>query len=469
MSPPKRRWPRILGALFALLGTGYAGACLYFHWSHQAPTFAPGAEKAPFTNIPPGFLLGTATAAHQIEGGNVYNDWAAFENEPGRIKHGDKSGRACDSWNLVDEDIRLMKELGANSYRFSIEWSRLEPVEGRYDEAAWAHYAEQIRKLKAAGITPMVTLLHFTLPQWLAQRGGAIAPDFPDKFGAFSAEAAKRFGAEVDLWCTINEPNVVMYQGYVLGIFPPGKKSNEEAARAFAGLVRAHAASAKALRQHAPRAKIGVAINLVELQPKQRWNLFDWISSRMAVNAFNWAFYDSIRAGRIVFGAPGFPSLDEPLEGLAGSADFFGANYYRRDLLHFAPSAPGMVENSAGPGPKNDLGWEIYPEGLLSILREAHQRYQLPIYITENGIADTDGDLRADYLRRHFYAVSVALQEGIPVRGYFHWSLLDNFEWAEGFEPRFGLYQTNYSTLARTPSPGVAAFQQIAREIGALP
>jgi beta-glucosidase len=311
----------------------------------------------------------------------------------------------------------------------------------------------------------MVTLLHFSLPQWLAKRGGLMAKDFPEKFAAFSAEAAKRYGAEVDLWCTLNEPNVMMYQGYVIGIFPPGKKSNEDAAQAFAGLLRAHAQSAKAVRENDQGASVGVAMNLVVFQPKQRWNLLDWISSRLAANAFNWAFYDSIKAGRIVFSAPGFPSLDEPLDGLANSVDFFGANYYRRDMVHFAPSAPGMVETTSGPGTLSDLGWEIYPEGLYELLLHAYARYQLPIYVTENGIADSKGDRRPGYVRGHLYALSRAIAEGVPVRGYFHWSLLDNFEWAEGFTPRFGLYKTDYSTMARTPAGGSEVFQQAAKEI----
>jgi beta-glucosidase len=459
-----RRWPRIVLGIFGVLAISYTGTCLYYSFSQPVTVFEEGVEKAPFTGVPKGFLLGTATAAHQIEGGNTNNDWAAFEAEPGRIKNNEKSGKACDSWNLVDEDIRLMKELGANSYRFSIEWSRLEPTEGTLDEAAWAHYAEQIKKLKAQNITPMVTLLHFSLPQWLAKRGGLTAEDFPEKFGKFAAEAAKRYGPEVDLWCTLNEPNVMMYQGYVIGVFPPGKKSNEEATQAFEGLLRAHLTGSQALRQSDPGATIGVAMNMIAFQPQQRWNLIDWISANIAARSFDWAFYDSIMAGRIKFSAPGFPSLDKELTDLKGSVDFIGVNYYRRDLVHFSPSAPGMVETKGGPNPHSDLDWEIYPEGLYDLLKAAHTRYQLPIYVTENGIADS-GEKRPGYLRSHMYAIVKAIQEGVPVKGYYHWSLLDNFEWAEGFTPRFGLYQMNYNTLARTPSPAVATFQQIAKEL----
>src|SRR5262249_50900071 len=178
-------------------------------------------------------------------------------------------------------------------------------------------------------------------------------------------------------------------------------------------------------------------------------------------------FYDSIRSGKILLSAPGFPSLNTPLEGLQGSVDFLGVNYYRRDLVHFSPSSPGMVETKGGPSPHSDLDWEVYPEGLYDLLKTAHLRYHLPIYVTENGIADASGEKRTDYLRRHLYAVVKAIHEGVDVRGYYHWSLIDNFEWAEGFTPRFGLYKMDYTTMARTPSPGVATFQQVAKEMAA--
>jgi beta-glucosidase len=463
----KRKWLRLILTLLTASAIAYTGACIYYNLRFPLTTFDEGAEKTPFTGVPKDFLLGTATSAHQIEGGNTLNDWATFEAESGHIKNDERCGRACDSWSLVDDDIRLMKELGANSYRFSIEWSRLEPSEGAFDEAAWSHYAEQIKKLTAQHMTPMVTLLHFSLPQWLASKGGLTAEDFPEKFARFVAEAARRYGPDVDLWCTLNEPNVMMYEGYVIGAYPPGKKSNEEASKAFAGLVRAHALAATALRRNDPGCQIGVAMNLIAFQPRQRYNLLDWISKDIAESSFDWAFYDSITSGKISLSAPGFPSLNTPLEGLQGSVDFFGVNYYRRDLVHFSPFSLGMVETKGGPNPHSDLDWEIYPEGLYDLLKATHLRYQLPIYVTENGMADSSGEHRADYLRRHMYAVVKAIHAGVDVRGYYHWSLMDNFEWAEGFSPRFGLYKMDYTTMARTPSPGVASFQEIAKEMAA--
>ena len=191
------------------------------------------------------------------------------------------------------EDVALMKAIRANAYRFSIEWSRLEPQEGAWNEEAWARYGDLVRQLREAGITPAVTLLHFTLPLWMADRGGVAAPDFPERFSRFAGEAGRRLGPSVDLWITLNEPNVQMYMGYVLGAWPPQKKSPAEAVRAFAGLLRAHAAAAAALRAADPGAKIGVANNVMLLEPKSRLMLGDWLGSMFVDQFWNWAFADA--------------------------------------------------------------------------------------------------------------------------------------------------------------------------------
>jgi beta-glucosidase len=442
------------------LGAAYAGACLYF--SSRQPAIVFREEDLRFRPaFPSGFLWGTATASHQVEGGNANNDWSRWEEMPGRIARGEKSGRAVDHWNRVTEDVALMKGLGANAYRFSLEWSRLEPQEGTWDAAAFAHYADELRQLRAAGVEPMVTLLHFTLPLWIADRGGLLAPEFPDRFGRFAAEAATRLGPLVTLWCTINEPNVQTYEGYVEGIWPPGKKPPAEMVMASAALLRAHARAAQALHERDPGAQVGVAQHVIAFDPASRWSLPDWVAARTAQDSFDWAFLDAIQAGRVRFAAPGFPSLDEPQPALLGSMDYVGLNYYTRSMVRFAPGAPGMVRMSTGPGPLNDLGWEIYPEGLLRVLRTAGARYRLPIYVTENGIPDDAGTKRAGFIRGHAHALSRALAEGIPVRGYFFWSLLDNFEWAEGFAPRFGLYRVHYPTLERSLAKGAEEFEAL--------
>jgi beta-glucosidase len=314
----------------------------------------------------------------------------------------------------------------------------------------------------------MVTLLHFTLPGWMAQRGGATSADFADRFGAFAAEAVTRLGGRVNLFCTLNEPNVVMYNGYVRGNFPPGLSSNSAAVAAFAGMVRAHAAAARAIHARMPHAQVGLAMSLIAFEPKNRLNLLDEVATRLAGDAYNWAFLDSVAKGRVYFRAPGFPDIDEPLPDLASSLDFVGVNYYRRDIVSFSPGSPAMVKNEPGDGARTDLDWEIYPRGLLALLHEVKRRYSKPIFVTENGIADARGDRRAAFLKDHLAAVSIALREGVDVRGYFYWSLLDNFEWADGFGPRFGLYRVDYTTESREAAPGSETFVAAAKAMQAL-
>lgn len=466
MSVKARRRLAAAGVVVALV---YAGALAFFMNAEPRVVF-DRIPEAPFsTPIFRGFLWGASTAAHQIEGGNTLNDWARFEATAGNVHKNEKSGAAADHWNRVAEDTALLRDVGANAYRFSIEWSRVEPAQGQWDDAAWAHYVDELAQLKAAGIEPMVTLLHFTLPAWLADRGGLTAPDFADRFADFTAEATARLPKDLRFWCTINEPNVLMYQGYVAGIWPPQKKDTAEAAKAFSGLVRAHAKAARLIRAARPTARIGAAVNLIVFDPARRWWLPDWIAAREADRGFNWAFDDSIQSGRVTLHIAGFPSLDEPVADLKGSADYVGVNYYRRNLVRFSPGAPGFVELLQGPGPLSDAGVEIYPEGLLRLIRRVWDRYRRAIIVTENGIADAADAHRADYIRSHAFAIGQALKEGIPVQGYIHWSLMDNFEWSDGFDPRFGLYRVDYATQQRTAGRGAAEFKRISGMIPPLP
>lgn len=453
------RW---LTVAIAILCAAYVGTALYFQRTNPRPVLDTASTTAFDPAWPAGFLWGTATAAHQVEGGNVHNDWWRFEQQPGKIAHGDKSGAAAGHWDRVPEDIGLMRTLGANAYRFSIEWSRLEPIEGQWDEAAWAHYADELSQLRAAGQEPVVTLLHFTLPAWIADRGGATAPDFPDRFGRFAAEAARRLGPQVRWWCTVNEPQVQMYNGYVTGYWPPGMKDNALAVKAFEGLLRAHGAAATALRRGDADAYIGLASNMIWFEPSNRWNVLEWVVSNAVSDGFNWSFYESIKNGRMNFNLPGFPALDAYEPSLKGSIDWVGINYYRRNLVRFKPGAPGMVDISNGPGTLSDAKVEIYPDGLLGLIREGWKRYHLPIVITENGVADSTGAHRPMFLRQHSYAIKQAIDEGIDVRGAFHWTLMDNFEWAEGYGWRFGLYRLDLRTLSRTAAPGADEFRRLA-------
>jgi len=318
----------------------YCVACLYFQRTNPQPTLNTASATAFAPAWPEEFLWGVATAAHQVEGGNIHNDWWRFEHLPGKIAHGDTSGATADHWHRVAEDIGLMKSLGANAYRFSLERSRLQPVEGQWDDAAWTHYAEELTALRAAGQEPVVTLLHFTLPAWIADRGGVTATDFPERFARFTAEAVKRLGTQVKWWCTVNEPQVQMYNGYVSGYWPPAVKDNALAVKAFAGLLKAHAAAAAVLRGQDPDAYIGVASSMIWFEPANRWNVLEWVVSNTVAEGFNWAFYESIKKGRMEFRMPGFPKLFEWAEGYGWR---FGL--YRLDLKTLARTpAPGVEE-----------------------------------------------------------------------------------------------------------------------------
>ena len=349
-----KRLLRVLGWMLGILVVLWLGVCAYLSVTHARVAFTAEELARPAAPLPQGFLWGTATAAHQLEGGNT-NDWTRFEARPGAIERGETSAVSADHWNRMAEDIALMKAINANAYRFSIEWSRLEPQEGQWNEEAWTRYGELVRQLREAGITPAATLLHFTLPLWMADRGGVAAPDFPDRFARFAGEAGRRLGPGVDLWITLNEPNVQMYMGYVIGAWPPQRKSPPEAGQAFAGLLRGHAAAARALRAADPGARIGVANNLMLLEPKSRLMLGDWLGAGVVDQFWNWAFADAVHHGRARLRLPG-ATLDERIDGLPGSVDFFGLNYYFRYLVRMAPGTPEMFVMTPGAGLRSELG-----------------------------------------------------------------------------------------------------------------
>ncbi len=426
------------------------------------PRFDAIPENPFVAPLPADFLWGVATSAHQVDGGTTNNDWARFERRPGVIRDGTVSGPAADHWNRLAEDTALIQELGANAHRLSIEWSRLEPEPGRWDAAAWEHSAAELALLRAAGIEPMVTLLHFTLPAWLAEQGGLTAPDFPQRLEVFAAEAGRRLGPQVRFWCTVNEPNVQMLFGYVTGQWPPGLQDPARAVRAFAGMVRGHALAARALRAARPDARIGAAVHLVLVEPLRRWWALDRLAASQVEKGFNWPFYDAVRDGVARLRLPGFPPLEEPMAELLDSADFVGINYYRRNLVGFDPGEPGWAGLHQGPGLRSDAGAEMHPQGLLQLLRRTWMRYGLPLIVTENGVADASGQLRPTYLRSHAYALACAAAEGIPVQGYFHWSLMDNFEWTDGYALRFGLYRVDFASQRRIPGPGAEEFRRLA-------
>jgi beta-glucosidase len=425
--------------------------------------------------LPRGFWWGTATSSHQIEGGNT-NDWSAWEQGTydGGVPHilgAAQSGLADDSWNRFEEDLALMKAAGATAYRFSVEWSRLEPSEGVWDDVALARYALWAHRLRQEGVEPMVTLHHFTIPAWMAAKGGLLSPSLPTHLAALARRVGLALGADVDLWCPINEINVVATLGWLDGTWPPGVKDDlQSQAQVMLNLLKAHALMAAALRAVDPGTPerptvITTAHHVRVFQPASS-SVLDTAIAGLTDDFANESIPRAFKTGRLTLSVPGSLSMDEAVPGLQGSLDLLGLNYYTRDIVRADLGAASLSQRYYRAGrPTSDLGWDLYPEGLEQFLVR-FQAYGWPMAVTENGLADAAGTARPAFLAQHVAAIERAVARGADVRGYFHWSLIDNFEWAEGYTARFGLYAVDYAHgLARSPTPAVETFRRIGANV----
>ena len=381
--------------------------------------------------FPEGFTWGTATAAHQIEGGNFNNDWWAFEHAPQSVC-AEPSGDACDSWQRWQEDADLVAGLGLDNYRFSVEWSRVEPADGEISRAALAHYRRQCLGLRERGIDPVVTFHHFTTPLWLVGQGGWEGNVAVDRFARFCRVVAEALGDVMSRACTINEPNIVATMGWHAGMFPPGKTDVTLSRRVAANFVEAHRSAVEAIRSAAPGVPVGLTLSMTDYQlaPGGEEKL------------------ESIR----------HHAEDVFLDATEGD-DFLGVQTYTRQLI--GPNGWAGYEDGV---PVLDMGYEFYPASLGNCLRRAwdYTGGRLPLLVTENGIGTTDDDQRVDYVRQALSGVLDAIDEGIDVRGYTYWSLLDNFEWALGYRPRFGIVGVDRGTFARTAKPSAAWLSSVA-------
>jgi beta-glucosidase len=421
--------------------------------------------------LPKGFLFGTATAAHQIEGsrsrdcdGGYENDWTIWESDGGHIRDGGTSATADDSWCHFDKDLATMQSLHVNAYRMSIEWARIEPKEGVWDDDALGQYQSEIRALNAAGIKPMITLLHFTMPVWAYADGGWTNPATADRFATFVAHVVPVLGPDVELWCTVNEANAYVVSTYLLGNFPPGElNANVHMATAFVNLMKAHAKAAKIIHDMDPGAQVGVAHSVRIQQPASSSTL------DVAIAGLNDDFYNESvpranATGHMVLNIPGMFDIDEEIPDMKGSFDYLGINYYTRDTIRGDLTNPALSNMYFPDGrPLNDLGWDEFPDGLYIFL-ERFKSWGLPIYVTENGVADTAGDKRGRYLAQHMDALERASRDGVDVRGYMHWSLMDNFEWEQGYAAKFGLFSVDFEKdpTSRNWTPAVDVFRTIA-------
>lgn len=368
--------------------------------------------------FPKNFLFGSATAAHQIEGGQK-NDWSEWEKKAGRITDGSDSTIACDSWNKWLKDIALLKKTNQNAYRFSIEWSRIEPEEGRFSAKAIARYKKMLLELKRRGIASMVTLFHFSLPLWLSRIGGFANKKSVYYFSRFAEKMAKEFGQIVYLWVTINEPQGYLLDGYIIGDHCPGEKNLFKAFFVIRkNLEKAHIEAYKKMKPLV-KGSVGAVEHLVALKP-----IVPGFLNHLWVRITH--FFTTI-----IFIQP-----------IIKYTDFIGINYYHKFKVQFW--SPRITKASKI---LNDFGWGINQEGLYQVIMES-ARWRKPMYITENGIADAKDQHRADFIRDAFKNIEKALKKKADLRGYFHWTLLDNFEWAKGYTMKFGLF-----TRDRLPRP----------------
>ncbi len=447
--------------------------------------FMYSASNAENVIFPPDFQWGAAISSYQAEGGIYNNDWAEFEKKEGAIANGDKCGKACDHYNRYAGDIKLARSLNLQIFRLSIEWSRIEPEEGRFDEKALEHYKAVLDEIKKNGMTPFVTIFHFCLPRWLADKGGFTNPQSHVYFERYSAYLAKNLGDKIDFWTTQNETMVYLASGYLLGIWAPGHKNPILFWRALTNLIKSHAKAYNVIKLNDTSdsdgdcipAAIGIVMNYGIFDPYDPESRINSIIADKINYLSNHLFLDCLTGKKIQrekFEAESGKRISM-LPEYKNTLDFIGVNYYTRFLVRPSISEPisGMkaftrnrIKHMRDTGfETNEMGWLIYPEGINRAVK-AIAKYGLPVYITENGIPDSTSKKRAKFIAEHLIWLKKAIDEGANVKGYIHWSLTDNFEWAEGFWPRFGLYDVNYATQKRSLNEGGAFYAEVARNNG---
>jgi beta-glucosidase len=419
--------------------------------------------------FPEGFLWGTASAAHQCEGGNTNNQWYRWEQQ-GRILTGEKSGIAANWWNEAERDFELAEQMENNALRLSLEWSRLEPTEGHWDSAPLERYREMLTDLHRRHLKPIVTLHHFTEPLWFADRGGFANQGNIRFFVRYVTRAVQELHDLCDFWVTLNEPNVYAVLGYQTGSFPPGQRNLLLSLQVLRNMMQAHVEAFYAIRRLQPEGQIGYCLHYHPLDPASRLSLLDRSTAGFQDTLFNWAALEAAETGQFPFP---LNLLFASIRRAPGARDYHGVNYYTREFVRFDPALPadafgrrftrpGAIIND--PGKENFFG-EIYPEGLYRVLKEVYNRTRgnKPLYIMENGFTDTIENRRPRAVLEHLAMIHRAISDGIPVRGYLHWTLVDNFEWNEGWGIRFGLIELDPETQQRTPRRSASMFGEICR------
>ena len=441
--------------------------------------------------FPADFLWGAATAAYQIEGspladGAGQSIWHRFSHTPGRTANGDTGDVACDHYNRYESDIGLMKEIGLKGYRLSVSWSRVFPEgRGRMNSKGLDFYSRLIDKLLEAGITPNVTLYHWDLPAALDDMGGWLNPDIASWFGDYATVVFDALADRVPMWATINEPLVVMDGGYMHGNLAPGHRNMYEAPIVTHNLLRAHGRGVQAFRaKNATGSKIGLVVNLEPKYPASESK--EDVEAANRVDAYgNRQYLDPVFFGtypdelKEIFGEAWINAFAEDMQLIREPIDFLGVNYYSRSVVHHDEQKPPINVSAVRQTDQlhTEMGWEVFPAGLTRILTWVKSRYgDIPLYITENGSAFTDAPtaidgrvedpLRVQYLKSHLQAIRDAMKQGVQLRGYFAWSLLDNYEWSKGYTKRFGIIHVDYNTQVRTIKDSGRFYSSIIRSNG---
>ena len=394
--------------------------------------------------FPENFLWGVSTSAYQIEGNNI-NDWSEWEKSEPRIKKlklENKNledyvcGPACDSYNRYEEDLELIKNLNCKAYRLSIEWARVEPIKGEFNFAQINHYKQILQATKKRNLQVVLTLWHWTNPVWIAQAGGWANKKTIDYFIQYVETIVKELGQYVDFWITLNEPIVHVGFGYLYGKFPPCKKYDLLGAIiVYKNLVKAHKLTYNKIHQILSKSQVSFTSLTNYFEPASQANPLDRLAVAFAKYFYQENFFDQV----------------------AQYIDFVALDYYFHNRFSWLPPFKVNLNKKI-----NDMGWEIYPAGIYHVLKSL-SKFKKPIYITENGIADIGDNQRTEFIIDHLKYVHQAISEGVDVRGYFYWSLLDNFEWADGWLPKFGLYAVDRKTFKRMARPSAKAYVEICK------
>lgn len=413
------------------------------------------------SNFPRGFFWGASTSSYQVEGGN-HTQWTVWE-----LAHAAElarsaqdryawlpnwheiaaqatrpqnyvSGRAVEHYKYYRDDFVLAKSLNLNAFRFGIEWARVEPKEGKWDEAAWEHYRVYVKELRRQGLEPFLNIWHWTMPVWFTEKGGFEKRKNLVYFKRYVTKIMEELGNDVRYILTINEPNVYAGASYIERRWPPQEFNPLKMIQVFYNLAKAHRIAYKVIKRHYPAIQVGVATQLGNIQAKRPHNIIDQVVTKWMRYSWNWWYLNRIRRYQ----------------------DFVGFNYYFTDYYYRTKRENPTV-------PLNDMGWYMEPEGLYALLIRVATHYKKPIIITENGLADAKDQHRQWWLEETILAIERALSEGVQVHGYFHWSLLDNFEWADGWWPKFGLVEVNRRTFKRTPRPSALWYAEKIEQIEA--